>query len=373
MKSRRRRRTKPNQMWAELLTEVDDAIRSAPEPWSAGLRLALEQLVDADPLYAPTEFWQPGVRSLLSDLERLGLENFKSWPSARFFFYPRYDPVFSNAMVSKVMPLLREVAPQVPERWFNGHLVGSSEANRDIDIAMAQHDASKLPLDMARFGESEIGAPPQRYHPFGATGPAFGRPYLNYLKIVTAVSRYLPRPVRTVLEIGAGFGVLGEILMSADPKVQYIDIDIPPLSVVAHYYLSQCFPQQTILGGIDFAAGTAVRLEPGGPSACLSSWELPAIDGHADLFVNAFSFQEMEPHVVANYAQHIARLGTDTVVSLNSRRGKPSKKESAIGVNEPVTSDFIAEQFEALGYQAIARLGRPAAPPQAELLILRRV
>ncbi|MGB3737143.1 MAG: putative sugar O-methyltransferase, partial [Ilumatobacter sp.] len=107
-------------------------------------------------------------------------------------------------------------------------------------------------------------------------------------------------------------------------------------------------------------------------SACISSWQLPQVVGSLDLFGNAFSFQEMEPPVVANYAAQISRLETEYVVSLNSRAGKPLKAESSVGVQTPVTSQFIAERFADHGYTPVARLGRPAAPPQAELLLLRR-
>ncbi len=358
--------------WSSLLEELRPAIDSAPEPWSSMLRLSMEQLCDADPLYAPTDFWQPGVRKLLGDLETRGLDSFKSWPSSHFFFYQLYAPVFTNAMVAEVMPLLRETNPRAPERWYNGHLVGASEANRDMDIALGQQHRDCLPIDIEAHGESSIGKPPQHYRPFTKDGSAYGRPYLNYLKLLTGVSRYVDFPVRSVLEICGGFGVMGEILMSSMPEVQYVDIDIPPLGTVAHYYLANRFPERTLLSGLDTAKGTPVHLEPGGPSACLPAWELPKLTGQADLFVNAFSFQEMEPHVVSNYAKQIARLDTKLVVSLNTRAGKPMKADNAIGVQEQVTSNSIVSTFEALGYETVARIGRPAAPPQAELVVLRR-
>ncbi len=327
---------------------------------------------DADDLYRPTEFWQPAVDALLSDLERLGIAKFKSWPSAAFFFYPRYSPVFTNAMVAAVLPTLKQVAPKFSDSWFTSMLVGSFEANRDVDVALAQLDSTHLALDIENVGESEIGSPPQRYRPFGASGPAMGKPHLNYLKVITAASRHLERPIRTVIEIGAGHGALGEILLAADPTIQYVDIDIPPLSVIANYYLASTFEDLIFRNNVDLRNAETLELAAGGPNACLSAWHLPRLVGRADLFVNAFSFQEMEPHVVRNYAEQIARLDTDLVVSLNSRNGKPLRSESAIGVTEQVTSNFIASTFEALGYEDVARLGRPAAPPQAELLILRR-
>ena len=196
--------------------------------------------------------------------------------------------------------------------------------------------------------------------------------YLNYLMIVGALSQHLDRPLRSVVEIGAGFGVLGEILLQSNPTTQYVDLDIPPLSAIAHYYLSTVFPDVTFDSNVDLDATGRLTLQPGGRSACVSSWQMPMLEGEADLFVNAFSFQEMEPDVVQNYARQIARLGAGYVVSLNSRRGKPLAADSAIGVRDQVTSEYINTVFNDLGYETVARIGRPVAPPQAELLILRR-
>ncbi len=343
------------------------------EPWRTILASTLEDLDAADPLYKPTSFWQPGLEALLGDMERLGLERFKTWPSASFFFYPRYGAGFSYAMLDKVVPLIREVNPHASETWLRSHLVGATENHHDVDIVLAMLDADALPIDVTAHGESDVGQLPQRYQPFGPDGPSFGKPYLNYLKILAGLSRHLDHELHSVLEIGGGFGVLGEILLANDPSIQYVNVDIPPLSVVTHYYLSECFPQRTIRSHRDLARDGGFELGEGRDSGSFSSWQLPLIGGAPDLCINAFSFQEMEPHVVANYADQIARLGTRTVVSLNSRAGKPLKANSAIGVEQQVISAFISDTFAERGYETVARLGRPAAPPQAELLVMRRI
>jgi len=43
---------------------------------------------------------------------------------------------------------------------------------------------------------------------------------------------------KTVLEVGGGFGTLGEILATTGiDDLRYIDIDIPPMSFIAQSYL----------------------------------------------------------------------------------------------------------------------------------------
>jgi putative sugar O-methyltransferase len=343
-----------------------------PDRWQTQLERILRQLEGADRIYAPTICWQPGVKALLDDLGTRGIEQFKSWPSSAFFFYPRYGPIFTYADLDAVIPTLRERVPAATEAWLKSRLNCALDANNDLDVALALLDRERIPLTVEEFGESQVGTPPQYYRPFGAGGPGYGKPYLNYLKVIAALSRHIDRPLRSVVEVGGGFGVLGEIVKQMDPSVQYVDMDIPPLSTIANYYLSQVFPGSQFLGTDDLAPGQTLTLGPGQPSACLSSWQFPQLSGSCDLFINTFSFQEMEPDVVRNYAAQAERIGAEYVVSMNSRKGKPLASEAGWGVEEQVLSEFINSTFNYLGYRTVARLGRPAAPPQAELLILRR-
>jgi putative sugar O-methyltransferase len=363
-----------NEAWpADLSSRYGAALANLDEPWRADLRGSLDALATADPLFAPTTFWRPGVDAIMDDLAVRGLAEFKRWPSAAFFFYPRYSPALSYAQVDAVMPALTSAAPGVNEAWFRSMLVGAHDANRDVDVVLAQLDRTILPIDVERHGESEHGAPPQRYRPFGSEGPAFGKAHLNYLKILSAASRLMPSSPRTVLEVGGGHGALGEILLTADPTIQYVDVDIPPLATLAHHYLTSCLTRRDLLMSSQVDEGRSVALAGGGPSGCLSSWQLPQLTGTVDLFVNSFSFQEMEPVVVENYVRHVTRLEATTVVSLNSRRGKPVQSGERVGVRTPVTSDFIADAFARHGYTIAGRLGRPTAPPQAECLVMQRV
>ncbi len=62
----------------------------------------------------------------------------------------------------------------------------------------------------------------------------------------------------------------------------------------------------------------------------LCSWQLPRVVGTVDLFVNFISFQEMEPAVVANYAEQVSRLGARYLLLRNSPVGKPGVRERTL-------------------------------------------
>jgi putative sugar O-methyltransferase len=335
--------------------------------WDAITARSLAEIDDADPLYKPTNFWQPGLHELLADMDRMGLERFKSWPSAAYWFYPTYGANLRPETTAAAVARAIELQPDA-----HGHAArlregigGAADARRDLEVARILWDQDRWPFKVMARSESPIGEPPQRFA-LDAGKRRWTKPYLNYLLCLAALSRHVDRPPRSVLEIGGGFGVLGEILMRRSKAVRYVDLDIPPLLTVASYYLRELVGERIDVYDDDWS-GRA------GPdrSAVLPSWRIDDVDGPFDLFVNCFSFQEMEPHVVANYVAKVAEKDVSYVVSLNSRKGKPKASEGKIGVVDQVTSARIVEMFSAHGYELLGAYGPPYLRSAGELTVLR--
>ena len=337
--------------------------------WDALTHRTLAGIETCDPLYRPTNFWQPGVHRLMEQMTEIGLDGFKTWPEAFFWFYPVYGRGIAPGTVDQlVRQVRRQDSPDVA-RWVRRALRGVHEARRDYDLARMAWDQDRWPADLEAFGESAIGRPTQTYR-LGSGEAEFARPYLNYLLGLAALSRHVDTPPRSFLELGGGFGVLGEIVLARDPAARYVDVDIPPLLTVASYYLTELFGDDRVLTYDDRVADTGPVEVTG--SACLPSWRLPDLVGDFDVFWNSFSFQEMEPSVVANYVDRVADLGVRYVVSLNSREGKPVGDVGEVGVREQVTSRTVIELFEARGYQLQGTYNRPLINSAGELAVLAR-
>lgn len=327
--------------------------------YDAKLAAVLAAMPGQDPLFLPTNFWNLGVRTLLSDWYKYGggVEKFKSWTSAHSFFYPIYGYGLRQTEIDQVVTKINELVVKRHRNTgrFNALMNGRIDAERDFDMAQAIWNHDRWPMDF-NFGESRIGQMPQAYSLLGQGGPVFGRPLLNYLLCLAALSNHVEAPPKTVLEIGGGFGVLGEIMLKSDPEAHYLDVDIPPLTVVADYYLSNVFP------GEDRAKS-------------IPSWEFPDVKGPFDLFVNSYSFQEMEPHVVANYISMVAANECRYILSLNTTEGKrvldPDNPGSG-GVNEPVTTAFIESEFAAAGYRTVYKSANTVLKSSASLMIMER-
>lgn len=338
--------------------------------WIGMTKQLLEGVRDCDPIYRPTNFWTPGLRDILADLDARGPEVFKSWPTAGYWFYPQYGMPLPPRTIDKTFKHAVKANPELTKLWWLRSLNGFREAVRDFDAARLAWDQSRWPFDLESFGESSVGQP-VRHYALTESEPRWGKPYLNYLLCLAALSRHVDRQPRTFLEIGGGFGVLGEILMQRDEHARYVDLDIPPLLTVASYYLTTLFGDRVLVPDAPDVAESGPLDVPA--SACLPNWRLPDLRGPFDVFVNSFSFQEMEPHVVDHYVGMVADIGVTYVVSLNSRKGKRRATTGTEGgVLDPVTSDLIIEQFGRRGYTVCGRYREPLIHSAGELVVLSR-
>jgi len=117
------------------------------------------------------------------------------------WFYPVYGAGFSNATIKATYGFVETVNPKVSEFWLSSSLNGSREARRDFDAARLFWDQSRWPFDLNNYGESREGRPPQRYRMTGSEDVGWGKPYLNYLLCLAALSRHVHEPPRSFIEM----------------------------------------------------------------------------------------------------------------------------------------------------------------------------
>ena len=179
-----------------------------------------------------------------------------------------------------------------------------------------------------------------------------------------------------MLEIGGGFGTLGEILSQSDiPNIRYIDIDIPPTQFVAERYLAEVLGESQVASYTSTATRESIAIDTLPMASVLCSWQIERLQGQVDLFVNFISFQEMEPPVVDNYLKHVRRLGARWVLLRNMREGKQQKTAHNSGVEVPIKRDdylnmlpdyeLIEANVHPFGYQTVDGF-------HSELLLLKR-
>ena len=324
------------------------------------LSLAREDMLQQSELYRPSAFWAEASATIVDELCVHGVESFRRLPKPLGFFVPTYGcpgNSFSRELEQGVLDPFRQQqgAGAKPVLALEQFLKGQFAAQSDYRVLLAADRPDVLPY-LHTFTESTAGAPIEQ---FEFDGRKFSRSALNYLLGLAFLKKHLDKEcIRTVIEIGGGFGTLGEILShSGTEGGRYIDLDIPPTSYAAQYYLSTALGSEHVATYAQTRNLSEIDIESLPKAAVLCAWQIEKLRGQVDLFVNFISFQEMEPHIVHNYLGQVERLGTRWVLLRNMREGKQKRKTGGVGVETPITSEDYQDMLPA--YDLVARNVHP--------------
>jgi len=335
-------------------------------------------MLAADELYQPTLFWREASANMVKEIAEEGVENFRRLKGPLGYFVPTYGSPgngFSEQQVDELSSLIKERYPGAlkPILALDSYLNGEAEALANYRVFMAGDQTDKAP-NLQAFSESSFGSPKEQ---FEFEGRAYSRSSLNYLLGLVLLKRHLDGELPTkVLEIGGGFGSLGEILAKSEIKdLRYIDVDIPPTGFVAEQYLRAALGQSAVATYASTADSAVIDIDSLPTATTLCAWQIERLQGEVDLFVNFISFQEMEPSVVRNYLSHVERLKAKWVLLRNLREGKQKWREGSFGVMEPILGDDYAEMLP--NYDLIDRNVLPFGYRtvdnfHSELLLFRR-
>ena len=118
------------------------------------------------------------------------------------------------------------------------------------------------------------------------------------------------RDVRTILELGPGYGRTAYVFLTLQPGCRYILVDIPPALYVAQRYLSAVFKDRSIFSFRPFDSFDQVRDEIAEASIIfLTPNQLELLpDKCVDLSVNISSLHEMRMDQIRYYFDEIDRL-----------------------------------------------------------------
>ena len=292
-------------------------------------------------LYRPTAFWEYGSAQIINELEENEIENFRSLSATRSFFVPGYSAVEYLENPNKYDVVIDDFDKMVGDKRFVTRLQrvfnGYSSAFNDFRV-LSSSNVNTIPFT-DKVSESIVGNPIEQHT---IDNRNFSRSFMNYLLGLNFLKQNVDTTnVKTVMEIGGGFGTLGEILLKDERnEAFYINADIPPVGFVSSYYLQEVFGKENIatyeeLSKLDTLDIAQLKKEYKALNIC--SWQVPQLKGKIDLFVNFISFQEMEPDVVQNYCKYIDRLEPKYILLRNILEGKRKKSaDFSAGVIEPI-------------------------------------
>jgi len=305
------------------------------------LKKMIADMQNEEEIYRPTPFWKEASKTILNELNQNNIQNFRQLHYTRRMFVPIYampnyldENVLFQSTKDEMLKATNDKKSHIKiERAMSGY----TQAFSDYRVLEASNKDFAPYTD--KISESNIGNPIEQ---FNFEGRYFSRSMLNYLLGLSFIKQHITDPqIKTVMEIGGGFGTLGEILLG-DKRNDcfYINADIPPVSFVSSYYLKSVFGDDKVadyddLKNLDTLNISELKKEK--DAINISSWQVPKLKGKIDLFVNFISFQEMEPEVVNNYCKYVTNLNPKYILLRNIEEGKKKQSEEHIfGVKNPI-------------------------------------
>ena len=329
-------------------------------------------------LYQSSSFWTEACAKIADNFLDTGVKDFRNDRDNLSFFVPTYGfpgNSFSEENMKKILDLFSGDLQKKNFSSLEKHLNGDLQAVSDYRVFKSTNNP-KDSINLLPFSESSFGNPSERQN---FDGNFYSRSSLNYLLGLSFLKSSLPEFIpRTVLEIGGGFGTLGEILNQVpDLDIRYIDIDLPPIFLIAAEYIkSACsLKENEILLSELEDSNKHIDIESLPQFSFLPSWDIERLKGKIDLFVNFISFQEMEPDIVKNYLNIVSNLDADVILLRNMKEGKQKKTKDNIGVISPILGEdyetflpdyeLVASNIIPFGYTTVDNFN-------SELLVFKR-
>lgn len=326
-------------------------------------------------IYKPTIFWENASKKIYQFFLKNKITNFKRYFLINNYFVPLYN-LKKEYNVQKILKLIKKINISKKLSLSIRDLVeGKSHVLSDYRVFKAADILKKLPI-LNDFTETNLGNPLEQ---FQFDKKKFSRSSLNYLLglvfLKNCTKKFVPR---VTLEIGGGYGALGEIFgFSRIKKFKYINIDLPTQAYVTEMYLSKLFGAGKVTSYMSTRKMNIINIKKLKNFTSLVSWQIEMLKGKIDLFVNFISFQEMEPNVVKNYLDVISRLKPNYILLRNLREGKKLKKGQIMGVKKAIKSQYyinsLKKNYSIINRNVIPFGYRTFDNFNSELLLFKRI
>ncbi|MCX5788593.1 MAG: putative sugar O-methyltransferase [Elusimicrobia bacterium] len=280
----------------------------------------------ADPVFHPSKQWEIITRFYRLVLRAWGLERFKSTFGR---FLSTYEP--DNPWIFEAVHHLYRQALAARDAWGLLDTLEEPELGAGTYV---MYGGRRLSLDLLQS--------------------------IDELYRVREASGF-ERDDRVVFcEVGAGYGRLADVVLSAMPNASYLIFDLPESLLLAQHYLTVRHPH--VKAALYPESSEAVKdpLAPGAPRLIFGlPHQLREVKrGSVDAFVNVYSFMEMSRKQIETYFGIIDRLNPGTVyMKQHKREANIYDRSLNTGENYPVpqgwkksyegTSTLFEHVFEA--------------------------
>lgn len=300
------------------------------------LRLLLEDYNAAPEIYQAGSYWKKYEDKIISEIENADLKELRSGKYAIFGTFGFSESVYHYHPNT---PLHVRLAKKIVRKYF---ITGKSSLPYSLNLNDIREMAYINCVNQGKIAglkciseieTSTYGNPDDL---FEIKGKKYTMQFLNFYIRLCFAQQYLNLTgSETIVELGSGSGFQIEVLKKVFPNLTIICFDLPYPLVLCEHYLTKALPDQKVISSSVGRGMKSLDTIERGTINMFGNWQIPMLSDYKfDIFWNAASFGEMEPHIVKNYLSFVNQVSK--VFLLQARKGKEG---GAGGVQTPITFD----------------------------------
>jgi putative sugar O-methyltransferase len=278
----------------------------------------IRMLADSPALYQPSKLWLYFMVFNTLQLETGGIDNFKRTVNHNYFNWTADVDIHTQYQALKNDLTWSDLDLSAAQRaaHFDSDAKPTEFSEKKWNIYVQflcmlweyslKHDQLRL-LD--KIDEPQVG------NPVGIKykGRLVTQDICNTVLEINTMMQYInhsPGKRLRVMELGAGHGRIGNVLLHTVPNSQIVIVDIPPALYVSQWYLTTLSPKHRAFKFREFSDYNDIQKEFEESSlAFLSPAQVEHLPAKCiDLFINICSLQEMTHAQIDMWFDHIDRL-----------------------------------------------------------------
>ena len=338
----------------------------------------MEESFKQDELYTAGNYWKYYEKNIIRQVKNNSLANFRSWEggggvgniqsfgggnerTGRSFmrnFHPfeKDFKFFDNSfLVRKYNSLINKLILYFPFlKYFTIRAAEARTYHKNFfnELIFQKYNLIKnLDRDLTEISDSNFGLEKEDFTLI--ENKVYTNRFLDHLLFLYEIKKNTEfKSINYILELGAGIGLLASAFLKLNKKIKYFIIDIPPTIFFSEYYLKNL--GYKVFGYEHISKLDILNIEKifeDYDVICLPSWKLNHLNNFKfDLFINIYSFQEMERKQAMNYLSVLKKNIKKYVYLENLIEGhKKASKKDEFGVLEQCNlkdlEDYLSNEF----------------------------
>jgi len=324
--------------------EIPDSTQAAFDLYPE-IKAMFDEFPKYRPVILPSKYWEELNRKNLQQLADSRYENFKRTLARNYFTW------IVNPLNKQIRFLMREAGVWPSIKIFFSALVAPRHDllkrkhtifyNMLTNLLWSYVEKNDSEDHLSRLHEPLEGNPLDVKRNGKLISQDLANSLIEYKAILHPdLDR---REVRTILELGPGYGRTAHVFLTLQPGCRYILVDIPPALFVAQRYLTAIFPERMIFGFRPFEEYADIQEEfENADILFLTPNQMELLPNKSvDLFINISSLHEMRMDQIRYYFGEIERL-TAKYFYFKQRKETtiPCENETSKEADYPVRKDW---------------------------------